>query len=131
MRATKSVMRHPKTFGKVEGLIYSVARKHGVKVYKHANVGNHLHLAIKISHVRRWAGFIRELSGRIALACRHIKGDGGFWLYRPHTRVVRGWKKAWQIVKDYVDLNQLEADGFISRREIKTLKDLRDIFSTG
>lgn len=123
-------MRHPKTFGKVEKLIQQVARKHGVKVYKHANVGNHLHLAIKIPHVRRWAGFIRELSGRIALACRELKA-GDFWLYRPHTRVVRGWRKAWKIVKDYVYLNQLEAEGIISRREIKTLKDLRGIFASG
>lgn len=131
MRARKSVLRLPKTFEVVNRTVYAVARKHGVKIYKFANVGNHLHMAIKIPHVRRWAAFIRELTGRLALVCRHFRDYKSFWLYRPHTRIVRGWKKAFRIVKDYIDLNIWEAEGFISRKDIKTLKDLRLIFGTG
>jgi hypothetical protein len=78
--------------------------------------------------VHDWAGFIRELTGRIALACQ---GKKGFWMYRPHTRIVRGWQKAFKIVLDYIYLNQIEAEGFISRKETKTLRDYRLIFGTG
>ncbi len=128
LRATKSVLRMPKSFGVVEKIISEVARKHGVKIYKRANVGNHLHLAIKIPHVRRWASFIRELTGRLGLALRSLLGGAKLWLHRPHTRVIRGWKKAFAILKDYIELNEWEAEGFISRKDIKTLKDLRLIF---
>lgn len=128
LRASKSVLRTPKYFGVVERLIAGVARKHGVRVYKHANVGNHMHLVIKIPHVRRWAAFIRELTGRIGLALKSLMGGQKLWAFLPHTRVVRGWKKAFGIVKEYIELNQWEAEGIISRKDIKTLKDLRAIF---
>ncbi len=128
LRATKSVLRLPKTYSTVNKLIYAVARKHGVKIYKLANVGNHLHLAIKIPKVGRWAAFIRELTGRIGLALKSRMGGIRLWKYRPHTRIIRGWRKAFSTVKEYIELNQWEAEGFISRKDIKTLKDLRLIF---
>ncbi len=129
LRARKSALRLPATYAKVQDTIRRVAHKHGVKIYKQANVGNHLHLAIKIPHVARWAAFIRELTGRIAIVCRAWAGNVGFWMFRPHTRIVRGWQKAFRIVKDYIGLNQLEAEGIISRKEIKNLRDLRAIFA--
>ncbi len=128
LRASKSVLRLPKTFRKVEVLISEVARKHGVRIYKRANVGNHLHLALKIPHVRRWAAFIRELTGRLGLVLREFLGGARLWLQRPHTRVVRGWQKAFGIVKEYIELNILEAEGIISRKETKTLAGLKAIF---
>lgn len=129
LRAKKSVLRLPKTFGAVEAIIQKTAKKYGVTIYKDANVGNHLHLVI---HVNKWhwAKFIRELTGRIAQVLKDmgIKIEKGFWLYRPHTRIVRGWQKAFRIALDYVELNILEAEGFISRKDTKTLRDLRAIF---
>lgn len=125
LRAAKSVLRMPRYFAVVEWIVSDVARKHGVKIYRRANVGNHLHLAIKIPRVKRWAAFIRELTGRLGLALKSVMGGQKLWFYRPHTRLVRGWQKAFRIVKDYIGLNSLEAEGFISRAEIKTLKDLR------
>ena len=131
LRARKSVLRLPKIYAKVNQIIRETAAKHGVKVYKFANVGNHIHFALKIPRLDSWAGFIRELTGRIALACRNVYAEKGFWMFRPHTRIVRGWKKAFTVVKDYIYLNWCEAEGHISRKETKTLKDLRAIFSTG
>ena len=118
LRADKSVLRLPKNFGVVEDNVYRIARKHGLRVYRFANVGNHLHLAIKISRIWRWSAFIRDLTGTLALKCK----TG--WKFRPHTRIVRGWKKAYRIVTDYIDLNNAEADGHIDRRQTKTLADL-------
>lgn len=129
MRATASVLRLPKNFKNVNGLIYGVAKKHGVSIYEYANVGNHIHLLIKIPHVYRWAAFIRELTGRIAQVVQGLKGRQAglpkFWKQRPHTRIVRGWRKVFRIAKEYVHLNFLEGEGFIKRKETKTLADLR------
>ena len=109
-----------------------ICKKHGVTLYKYANVGNHLHLLIKISHRRRWAAFIRELTGRVAQLVKEATGfEEGFWTQRPFTRIVRGWQRVFKIAKDYVELNFLESQGFISRNDTKTLKDLRAIWADG
>lgn len=125
-------MRLPKTFGVVNSIVGQVAKKHGVRIYSYANVGNHLHILIRVGRVSAWRRFIRELAGRIALAVK-LKGIGekgqNYWLYRPHTRIVGGWRNAFQIAKDYVYLNICEAEGNIRRSEIKTLKDFRALFS--
>ncbi len=135
LRAQKGGMRLPKTLQSVNRIVRSTCQKHGVRLYEYANVGNHLHLLIKIPHVRRWSAFIRELTGRIAQYMQTIltepKSSLSFWKQRPFTRIVRSWKKAYKIAKDYVVLNQLEAEGFISRSETKTLKDLREIWADG
>lgn len=133
LRSTKNILRLPKNFRNVGRVVDQVCKKHGVRLYGYVNVGNHVHMLIKIPHVRRWAAFIRELTGRIAQIAQGLVGRQGglpkFWLQRPHTRIVRGWRKAFQIVKDYIELNRLETEGFISRKETKTLKDYRAIFS--
>jgi len=122
-------MRLPKTFKSVNQSVDRACKRHGVRVYKYANVGNHLHLLIKIPGRKRWAAFIRELSGRVAQAAQSIsgqeKGGSGFWMYRPFTRIVRGWKRAFKAAKDYIELNILEAEGFIRRDQIKNLRELR------
>lgn len=115
LRAKKSVLRNPKVFGLVEKAIEETARKYRVKVYKKANVGNHLHLAIKLPRLEAWAGFIRELTGKIGLICKHLMKDG-LWLFRPHTRIIRGWKTAFKAVFAYIHLNQLEGEGRVVRK---------------
>lgn len=40
----------------------------------------------------------------------------GLWKHRPFSRVVRGWR-AYRIVRDYIQLNELEARGAIPYRE--------------
>lgn len=104
-----------------------------MRIYKYANVGNHLHLLIKIRTRRAWAAFIRELSGRIAHVAQglggRMKGVDKFWKFRPYTRIVRGWREAFRIAKDYVQLNFLEAEGYIQRSETKTLRDLNAIWN--
>lgn len=99
-----------------------------MRLYEFANVGNHLHLLIKLPNRRSWNAFIRELTGRIAQQVEKEPGTA-FWKHRPFTRIVRGWKKAYQTAKEYVRLNILEAEGRINRRDTKTLKDLRMIWA--
>lgn len=124
LRAQESRLRNLKTFAKVNAIVRETARKHGVRLYEYANAGNHLHLLLRLRDVPSWKPFIRELSGRIAQAVRLQMGAARgkasaqqkFWQQRPFTRVVRGWKKAYKIAKDYVVLNQMEAEGLVPRQ---------------
>lgn len=130
LRAIKGGMRLPKAFGKIDHAVNRCAEKYGVRIYEYANVGNHLHFVLKIPRRHSWAGFIRELTGEIAALMKQLFViEEKFWMYRPHTRVVQGWRKAFNIAKMYVHLNVLEAEGFIHRKHTKNLKDLRAIFS--
>jgi REP element-mobilizing transposase RayT len=119
LRASESGLRRPAVYRHVNLAVTRACKKYGVKLYEYANVGNHLHLLIKLPHVRAWKAFIREVTGRIAQIARGLKGrqkgTTAFWRHRPFTRVVRGWKRAYRLAKDYVVLNQLEAEGLISR----------------
>jgi len=145
LRAHQSGMRNPKVYGEIHRLIYKTAQKYGIKVYKCANVGNHLHLLIKLTKKSLWSAFIREFSSKVAylMRCKGLtkskdqKDQSGtaskqkFWKHRPFTRILRSWKKAFRTAKEYIALNQAEAEGHINRKDIKTLKDLRALFADG
>ena len=120
LKAKRSWMRTPKHFAAVNATFERVANKHGVRIYEYANVGNHLHALIRITRRPRWAAFIRELTGRLAT----LAGGGGIWLHRPFTRVVSGWRRAYQSVRRYVRLNAWEAERGLSRRESEILRRL-------
>lgn len=118
LRAQKSQMRKAKVHVAVNTSVTRICKKHGVRLYEYANVGNHLHLLIRLPSVRAWAAFIRELTGRIAQIAGELKGQEAapnFWKHRPFTRIVRGWQKAYRLAKDYVWMNVLEGEGI--RRE--------------
>jgi REP element-mobilizing transposase RayT len=132
LRAVKSGMRHPKAFGPIQKTVERCSAKYGVRIYEWANVGNHLHLLIKIGSRAAWVGFIRELTGEIASIVRSLFNiEGGFWMFRPHTRIVQGWKKAYRFAKSYVVINQLEAEGLANRKEIRALRELRAVWADG
>lgn len=130
LKANNNVLRRPGTLHRVDRQVRQSARRHGIKVYEYANVGNHLHLLIRIRKCSGWASFIRELTGRIAQLAGVGRAAGKFWKFRPYTRIVRGWRTAYRIAKDYVRLNILEAEGRIDRKEVRTLKELRATFVT-
>jgi REP element-mobilizing transposase RayT len=115
-------------------MVGNMCRKHGVRLYKYANVGNHLHLLVKLPNIRRWAGFARELTGRVAQIAQGLESQekgGIFWKQRPFTRIVRGWKEAYRTIKEYIYLNELEAEGHIDRKDTNSLKELRLFFNDG
>src|SRR4051794_40926934 len=55
--------RHPLNFRDVNLVVYAIAKKYGIKIYEYANVGNHLHILMKLGNRRLWNRFIRELCG--------------------------------------------------------------------
>lgn len=103
----------------MNGLVGQIAKKHGVRLYDYANVGNHLHILIKLRSIPGWKAFIRELTGRIAQVVQGLGARDkkkGFWDQRPFTRIVRGWRRAYWIMKDDLIKNKLEAEGLIPRK---------------
>ena len=119
LRADKSRFRLPKNFARANECLEKTAKKHGVRIYSYANVGNHFHIVLRILNRRQWAAFIRELTSRLAYMAQ-IK-----WPKRPYTRIVAGWRRAYQALKKYIRLNQLEAEGLITRLQAGKLKKLR------
>ena len=134
LRANQSSFRLPATYKIVNQTVREIAKKHGVRIYKYSNNGNHLHVLLKLSRIHRWSPFIRELTSQIVQKLCELGVTfkvEKLWMGRPFTRIVRGWKKAFKTVKEYLYLNELEAEGRISRNEIRNLKDLRTLLDDG
>ena len=125
LRADKSRFRLPKNFARANECLEKTAKKHGVRVYQYANVGNHFHVVLRILNRRQWAGFIRELTSRLAYMAQ-IK-----WPKRPFTRIVAGGRRAYQALKNYIQLNELEGSGLISRPQATQLSRQRQAFADG
>ncbi|MBK7892254.1 MAG: hypothetical protein IPJ84_15835 [Bdellovibrionales bacterium] len=65
-----------------------------------------------------WKGFISGITGGIARTIQRKRDSGveqGFWNSRPFTRVI-AWGRDYNVVNDYLVLNQLEADGAVPPR---------------
>lgn len=123
-------LRSPKAFGPVNLVVKQAAEKYGVRIYAFANVGDHLHVLLKISNRRLWAAFIREIAGRIASLLRTFKNTQ-VWAHKPFTRVVQSWRRDFRNVKDYIFLNELEGGSVISAAQKRVLQKLRTFWSDG
>src|SRR5690349_18553889 len=78
-------MLSPHCFNAIYETIKRTSKKYGITIYDHANVGNHLHLLIRVTNRHVWGGFIRELTGRIAQITQGLKGrEKGrkFWIHK-------------------------------------------------
>jgi len=102
---------------RIEDLVHHQGKLHGVRIYRFANSGNHLHLVIKPVSKRAFRTYIRAVSGliaRITLGAEKGKAQGlKFWDARPFTRIIE-WGRDYKNVCDYVLQNTLEAIGFIA-----------------
>ena len=112
----------------VGSIIKKFSLKYGVKVLSLANVGNHLHLHIKLSNRFGYTPFIRAVTSAIAMAVtgrsrwsktRSRAKKQKFWDLRPFTRVIVGLK-AFFTLKDYIAINRLEGQG-ITRENARML----------
>jgi len=116
----------------IQNTFLKLGRKHGVKVYRVANAGNHLHLLVRFTQRRGLQNFLRGSTGLIA---RKMMGrergpalekdetrisKKNFWTQRPFTRIV-SWGRDFNSTLAYVNLNTLESLGFISRNFTRAL----------
>ena len=104
---------------KIEDIVRSTAESCRIKVYHLVNVGNHLHLVIKLKDIADYRKFIRIITGLIA---RHVlKRQRGpvltpkkklkkikFWLARPFTRIIN-WGRDYKYVDRYMEKNKNDA----------------------
>lgn len=126
-KGSLSMKKHRKA---IEMLIRKQAKISFIKIYQLANAGNHLHLLIYLNSNSHYFArkclnrFLRSISGlipRVVLGVERGKAKSiKFWSYRPYTRVVVGFVKAYNVVKDYVIKNHLESIGVIPYQEKKT-----------
>lgn len=111
---------------KVASIVERVSKRFHVRVVRFANVGNHLHLVVRLpargqAARDQYAAWIRTL---MALLAREVGGARRgsplldakgervtFWDSRPFTRVVRGMR-GYHVMDRYTLKNQLEAQGF-------------------
>jgi REP element-mobilizing transposase RayT len=113
-------MRSAKHFASVRGITENEAGRQGVKIVRFSNVGNHLHLLIRLRNRLTLRRFLRALCGRLAMRLSGAKKGHPltrkFWDFRPFSRVViglRGFKAA----MTYIEMNAFEAMGVRSRRQ--------------
>lgn len=72
-----------------------------VRLYSFANVGNHIHIVIRVPDRQAYISFISALTGTIS---KMIFKAAGMWDLLPFTRVAT-WGRGFQIVKKYVERN--------------------------
>lgn len=106
--------RRPQHRARIQQLVQRFSKKFLVRVYSAANVGNHLHLHIKLGQERSYKKFIRALTAAIAM---YMQGTGKgrpskakFWDLRPFTRLVNGIKQFTRL-ETYIEINELEGYG--------------------
>ena len=149
MRSSQAVRERsllsPRRSKEVENIVRRTARQRGIRVYRYANSGNHLHVLIKVPSPRAYRAYVRAISGLIArLVLGTERGAGRkpapaakreaerkpalgagkkqsseksarFWDARPFTRIIE-WGRDYLRACDYLLQNRLEALGFIPYR---------------
>jgi REP element-mobilizing transposase RayT len=118
LRSTKAkgALSFLKHRASIERILHKFSAKNGVKILALANVGNHLHLEIRLSTRHSYRAFIRAITAAIAMAVqgksRWNKIEEKFWDYRPFTRIVLGYRVLLGL-KDYIEINELEGQGIV------------------
>ena len=112
-------MLHPKHCNAIEKFTHRLAKQWGVRVYRYSNIGNHLHLLIKVPSRAVWQRFLRELAGTIAIMVTGARNGAalaknasgrGFWDQLAFTRIVK-FGRDFENVGRYVIKNLFEAAG--------------------
>jgi REP element-mobilizing transposase RayT len=107
---------------KIETLVHNLGKECGVKVYRFANSGNHLHFIVLPSSREAFKKYVRAITGIIARLTLGVERGSAkgikFWDAKPYTRIVE-WGREFKSVCDYVLQNTLEAIGFLPYRPRK------------
>lgn len=104
----------------VKDILYSKARKFGVCVADYVNVGNHLHVKVKITNR---GGFQKFLKATTALIARKVTGArrghkfGRFWEGLAFTRVLKSRMEELRLT-GYFDSNRIEVEEGYAAREV-------------
>ena len=109
---------HRNNKDKVKAILRKFSEKYGIKILTSANVGNHIHLQIKLSNRMAYKKFIRASTSAIAMAVtgwsRWTKTTDGekFWDQRPFSQIVVSYNYFLKL-QDYIQVNKMEGFGII------------------
>jgi REP element-mobilizing transposase RayT len=101
-----------------------LAKHWGVRLYRYANVGNHIHLLIRVPSRSVWQRFLRELTGGIAMivtaatkgqALKKNETGRGFWDHLAFTRIVH-FGRDFKNMGNYLIKNLFESAGVPMKR---------------
>ncbi|MBY0472014.1 transposase [bacterium] len=108
-RGHRSLLQHK---WRVWGLLQKVSERYQIRVYRFANVGNHLHLLVQARKRAQIQAFLREFAGGVAnLVTGAIKGrPEKFWDGLVWSKIV-DWGRQFRATAKYVMLNVLESIG--------------------
>jgi len=124
----------------VESLLYSLAKKYHLTVYRFVNVGNHLHIIIKCESKKyfiaraEFSKFLRQFTGAVAMSVtgasksNPVIDEKGrqcrFWDYLAYSRLVT-WGREFEGLIDYLVKNSFEAAGLLNRKKDPGAKLIR------
>lgn len=112
-------MLHTYNVNRIDKIVRTHAKLCRIRVYHLVNVGNHLHMVIKLDDLTEYSRFIRVITGLIA---RHVlrtqrgpataQDDSSalimkknqFWVARPFTRWI-AWGRDYDHIKGYMKKN--------------------------
>ena len=122
---------HPKNERAIKVLTQKFAARFQVRVLRLSNVGNHLHYHVLFPGKKAYVKFIRALTAAIAVAItgctRWSKAlPRKFWDLRPFTRILHATREL-DAYETYLDLNDLEAEGF-PRKAARWLLNIRRLY---
>ena len=103
----------------VRQLLHAKALKFGVKIADYANVGNHLHLKIRITSRESFKKFLKSVTAQIArkiTGARKGKPFGRFWQGLAFTRILTSRLEEINL-KGYIEANRREASQSKTARE--------------
>jgi len=106
-------MLHPALAGRIQRGARGLARRFDVRLYRYANVGNHIHLLAQARSRPAFQAFLRSFAGvtaRIVTGARRGRPVGQFWDRLAYSRVV-SWGREYRTVAAYVRQNEDEACG--------------------
>lgn len=121
---------------KIDQILKKFAAKYRVEILSYANVGNHIHLHLKLSGRQTYKAFIRAITAAIMIAVtgfskwRPKPKNFQFWQHRPFSRIVRSLK-AFKNMVDYIQINHLEGLGVERQTAVLEVRRGRHKFETG
>ena len=124
-RGQWSFLRHK---FKILHIIEHFSDKYQIKILSMANVGNHIHMQVRLRRQNTWNPFIRAITSAIVAAVTKNRSRK-FWDYRPFTNLVFTHRYFLKL-KDYIEMNQLEGVG-LNRAKARRLLKLGILIDSG
>ncbi len=116
-------LRSPKCFALIQRLLKKYSIHFYIKVDQVSIQHDHFHLLLRAPRRCQFHYFFRVFAGQIAQQLQMATGTQkacnkkkSLWWYRPFSRVVKSYR-AYEIVRDYIKLNEKEAQGKILYRK--------------